>query len=139
MVQQSPIFRPVTLPGKKSVGTAQFVSLFQRANFWTYTQPKAASPNYQVTLNQVLVNAEETKAHTIALGSKSDFTALPYTIAGQVLTDTDIPSTWCDPVAAIEVNDFDSLLQTLIIPALKGAGCNADDITDFPLEQCRHV
>jgi hypothetical protein len=120
MVQQSPLFRAGTLQLQKTLGSGQFGSLFQRANFWTYTQPKAASPNYQITLNQVLVNAEETKAHTIALGSKSDFTALPYTIAGQVLTDTDSPSTWCDPVAEIEVNDLDLLLQTIIIPALKG-------------------
>jgi hypothetical protein len=131
MVQLSPVFRGVTLPGNKSVGTAQFVSLFQRANFWTFTQPKAASPNYQITLNQVLINAEEKQA--IVLGSKSDFTALPYTIAGQVLTDTDIPSTWCDPVAAIEVNDFDSLLQTIIIPALKASGVTPTTLPIFLL------
>src|ERR1700729_1921028 len=60
MVQQSPVFRSVTLPGTlKPLGTSEFVSLFQRANFWTYTQPKATSPSYEVTLSQVLLNSEE--------------------------------------------------------------------------------
>ena len=118
MVQQSPVFRSVTLPWNKSVGTAQFVSLFQRANFWTYAQPKGASPNYQVTLNQVLVNAVENKTPIAIINpaTSPSLTALPYTINGVVQTDT----TWCDPLAMIDVNELDTLLRTQIIPVLKG-------------------
>jgi hypothetical protein len=125
MVQQSPLFHAgIWSQYLRPVGPAQFGSLFQRANFWTYAQPKAASPNYQVTLAQVLSNAEENLKHTIAIGSPKNVTTLPYTIEGQVLTDdtTSNPTTWCDPIAAIEVNELDDLLQNQIIPALKGSG-----------------
>ncbi len=133
MVQQSPLFHNGTWSGYlKPLGAAEFGSLFQRANFWTYTQPKAASPNYQVTLSQVLVNAEENATHTIAIGSKS-VTALPYALDGQVLTDTDIPSTWCNPVAAIEVNELDDLLQNQIIPAVKNRGVTPTTLPIFLL------
>jgi hypothetical protein len=120
MVQQSPLFKAGTLsPYLKPVGAYQLGSVFQRANFWTYTQPKAASPNYQVTLSQTLANAEETTKRTIAIGSTSNLTTLPYTLTGQVLTDDPTNPTWCNPIAQIEVNDLDTLLQTQIIPALK--------------------
>jgi hypothetical protein len=36
-----------------------------------------------------------------------------------VQVNSGINSDWCDPLALIEVNDFDSLLQNQIIPALK--------------------
>jgi hypothetical protein len=120
MVQQSPLFRPGTWAASlKPVGAYQLLSVFQRANFWTYTQPKAASPNYQVSLAQALVIAEDNVKRTITIGSSSNLTTAPYTIAGQVLSDTS-PTTWCNPVAAIDVNDLDTLLQTEIIPSLKG-------------------
>jgi hypothetical protein len=46
MVQQSPLFKPGSWSGYlKPVGASQFGSLFQRANFWKYTQPKALNPN----------------------------------------------------------------------------------------------
>jgi hypothetical protein len=125
MVQQSPLFKTGTWsPYLKPVGAHQFGSVFQRANFWTYTQPKALSPNYEITLAQTLANAEETTKHVIAIidpTTTPNLTTLPYTIRGAVLADTDVPSTWCDPLAMIEVNDLDTLLQTQIIPALKGA------------------
>jgi hypothetical protein len=121
MVQQSPLFKSGNWSAYlKPVGAAQFGSLFQRTNFWTYTQPKALNPNYQVTLSQTLANSQENAKRTIAIGASAELTTPPYTIRGQVLIDTDIPSTWCAPVAAIEVNDLDSLLQTQIIPALRG-------------------
>jgi hypothetical protein len=121
MVQQSPLFKPGSWSGYlKPVGASQFGSLFQRANFWKYTQPKALNPNYEVTLSQTLANSQETAKRTIAIGASAELTTPPYTIRGQVLTDMDIPSTWCAPVAAIEVNDLDLLLQTQIIPALRG-------------------
>jgi hypothetical protein len=123
MVQQSPLFKSGTWsPSLKPVGAYQLGSVFQRANFWTYTQPKAASPSYQVTLAQSLANSQENNTkRTIAIGSTSNLTILPFTIKGQVLIDdtSKNPTTWCNPIAAIEVNDLDTLLQTEIIPALK--------------------
>ena len=55
-----------------SLGTYQFGSQFQRANFATYTIKTASnaspvSPNYDISLSQVLVNAEETVKHRIAI------------------------------------------------------------------------
>jgi hypothetical protein len=119
MVQLSPLFRAGTLQLQKALGSGQLGSLFQRANFWTSTQPKAASPNYQITLNQILVNAEEKKGHEIAIidpAASASLTALPYTINGVVHTDDH----WCAPLAIIDGNELDTLLQTQIIPALKG-------------------
>jgi hypothetical protein len=37
-----------------------------------------------------------------------------------VLANSGVNSDWCDPLALIEVNDFDSILQNQILPALKG-------------------
>src|SRR5262249_28057117 len=112
MVQQSPLFKAGTLQLQKTLGSGQFGSLFQRANIWTYPQPKAASPNYQITLSQTLANTEENKTHTIAIidPASAASTTLPYTINGVVQTD----STWCDPLAMIDVTELDTLLQTQI-------------------------
>jgi hypothetical protein len=127
MVQQSPLFKSgIWSPYVQPIGSAQFGSLFQRANFWTYTKTKAVSPNYQVTLAQVLVNAEETAKHTISIigaipappdTNPANLTQPPYTINGVVQTDS---KNWCAPLAMVDVNELDTLLQTQIIPALKG-------------------
>jgi hypothetical protein len=116
MVQQSPLFKPVTLPGVyKGLGTAQFLSLYERANFWVpFVEPKGVNANYQVLFQQVLTNRLETNKYTIQIGSTFSAT-LPYTVPGTVVTDP----TWCHPVAEIDVNDFDNLVQTTIIPELK--------------------
>jgi hypothetical protein len=134
MVQQSPMFTENNLSVNSiPLGKGQFASLFQRANFWQYTQPKAINPGYQVFLSQVLVNALENAKHTIAITSTASQTppyTLPYTLPGQVQLD----STWCSPVAMIEVNALDSLLQAAIIPALKGSsGVGPTDLPIFLL------
>ena len=86
MVQGSPMFTQVSL----SVGKGQFGSLFQRANFWYYTQtttkPNGISPNYGIVLNQTLVNRENLKTNTIPITSTTSYTA-PYSILGNVLTN----------------------------------------------------
>jgi hypothetical protein len=82
-----------------------------------------------VFLSQVLVNGLENTKHTIAIvppGTTPSQT-LPYTLPGQVQPD----STWCSPVAMIEVNALDSLLQAAIIPALKGSSGVVP--TDLPI------
>jgi hypothetical protein len=107
MVQVSPIFTQNNLSVNGiPLGKGQFVSQFQRANFWAYTQPKTTNPatvnpGYQVILSQVLVNALENGKHTIAIipQGSTPSTTLPYTLPGTVQTT----STWCKPVALIEV------------------------------------
>jgi hypothetical protein len=129
MVQESPVIKPNKLVlgpvggPSVSLGTYQFGSQFQRANFGTYTiktatNAKPNSPNYNISLSQVLVNTEERAKNRIALATSTPMPpqTLPYAIEGQVQTNSD----WCDPLALIEVNDFDGLLQNQILPALKG-------------------
>jgi hypothetical protein len=127
MVQQSPLFAAPSSwsqpPSLKVLGKGQFASLFQRANLWAFTQPGGLSPNYQITLSQTLANAEDNAPHTIALlgaiptppPTDPPGTTPPYTIHGVVQTDDH----WCAPLAKIEVNELDTLLQQEIIPALK--------------------
>jgi hypothetical protein len=130
MVQASPVFTPITLAGVyKGLGTGQLPSLYQRASFWVpFIEPKGVNANYQIVFSKVLTNRLETTKYTIQIGSTFS-TTLPYTVPGQVLTDP----TWCNPVAAIEVNDFDNLLQTTIIPELKIVDVVPDTLPIFLL------
>ena len=143
MVQGSPVFKPNKLlvgpmgvPGV-SLGTYQFGSQFQRANFGTYTiktgsNATPVSPNCDISLSQVLSNQEEKKGHSIAIidpAASPSLTALPYTINGMVQTDSD----WCAPLAIIDGNELDTLLQTQIIPALKPAGITPSTLPIFLL------
>jgi len=143
MVQSSPVFKTNKLVlggvGGVSLGTYQFGSQFQRANFATYTIKTTTntpvSPNYDISLQQVLVNTEEKSQNRIALGATTPAApqTLPYTIQGQVLANSGGNSDWCDPLALIEVNDFDSLLQNQIIPSLKGNGITPTTLPIFLL------
>ena len=50
-VLASPIFRNTDFsPGGTNVGNTQYLDVFQRANFWTYTQPSGVNPGYHVLL-----------------------------------------------------------------------------------------
>jgi hypothetical protein len=127
MVQNSPMFlhtSNATLPSPlKPLGPGQYASLFQRASFWTYINPKATSPKpinpgYQVNFQEVLSNAEERDAYTIQIIDPSiaiDPT-MPYQINGNVQPKQ---SSWCSSIAVIEVNQLDALLQNTIIPKMK--------------------
>jgi hypothetical protein len=130
MVQQSPVFKPVKLTAPlDSLGTYQLPGLYQRANFWVpFIQPKGINSNYQIAFNQVLTNRFDSTKYTIEIGSTLS-TNLPYAIPGQVQTDP----TWCNQVAMIEVNAFDSLLQTVIIPSLKNDNVVPDTLPIFLL------
>jgi len=81
MVQASQVIKPNKLlvgpvgGPSVSLGTYQFGSQFQRANFGTDTIKTAsnanpASPNYDISLSQVLVNTEEKAQNRIALAAK---------------------------------------------------------------------
>ncbi len=106
MVQESPVFRTITLPGNLSaVGAGQFGSLFQRAAFSTFTQKGAISPGYQVNIDHTLLNTEEETKHTLAIES----------VGGSVMpTDPN----GCEPVAMIEVNQWETYLRGTVFPRL---------------------
>jgi hypothetical protein len=117
MVQSSPVFKPVKLKTGTlgTLGTAQLPSLFQKANFWVpFIAPKGVNPNYNVSFSPVLTNRLETTKYTIQIGSAPS-TVLPYVVTGTVATDP----TWCNPVAEISFDDFDTLVQTVLLPELK--------------------
>jgi hypothetical protein len=127
MVQNSPMFLHMsnaTLPSQlKPLGPGQYASLFQRASFWTYINPKATSPkpinpSYQVNFQQVLANAEERDATTIQIIDPKTAIdpTMPYQINGVVQPKQ---SGWCSQIGVIEVNELDALLQNTIIPKLK--------------------
>ena len=60
-VLASPIFNNTAFsPGGTDVGNTQFGDAFQRANFWTYTNPSGVNPGYHV-----LLKAKAGKAITV--------------------------------------------------------------------------
>jgi hypothetical protein len=106
MVQESPVFRTITLPGNlNTVGTGQFGSLFQRAAFSTFTQKGAVSPGYQVNIDHTLLNTEEETKHTLAIE----------TVGGSVMPND---PNGCEPVAMIDVNQWETYLRGTVFPRL---------------------
>jgi hypothetical protein len=114
MVQQSPLFfKSTVLPGNLStVGTGQLTSLYQRANFSTFTAKGGVSPSYGVDLQQSLDNTGEKKKNFVDIATV-DLGATP------VAKDTNM----CAPLLQIEVNKWDTYLRSTFFPALPhGAG-----------------
>jgi hypothetical protein len=108
MVQQSPLFRDITLPGNQSaIGTGQFASLFQRGNFSSLTV-NGASPDYKVVIARSLDNRQDKGKKTIPIES----------LGGSVMTTGANPD-WCTSVAMIDVNQWETYLQGTIIPDLR--------------------
>jgi hypothetical protein len=129
MVQASPIFKTITksviVPViGDSLGVGQFASLFQRANFFAYTAKGAISPNYQVTLEQVLENREENVNKTITLPAITSPTPAPNVLFG--------PCKY-NPVGLYEVHAFDSLVTTTLLPDLYAHGVKPTTLAVFLL------
>jgi hypothetical protein len=109
MVQNSPIFKNVTLTvGGTLLGTGQFESLFQRANFFAFTGPGKINPKYAVNLiysalREVTVNVT----------------------VGPLIKGT------CDTLGLIEVNAWDDLVQTNILPQLTKQGVGPGTLPIF--------
>jgi hypothetical protein len=96
MLMSSPIFTPIRLTiGETFLGKGQYVSLFQRANFWQYTKPGGINPGYQVSLVPQFLGV------------------LPVNVLGG-----DIAEGGCGPEGLIDINTFDAFLQNTILPAL---------------------
>jgi hypothetical protein len=109
-VSQSPIFRSVNLKvGGTSLGSGQFVSLFQRANFFTYTGPGKINPGYQVKLT---------------------YTTLPE-LTVQVTGGPPVHNGPCDPLGLIEVNAWDDLVVNTILPQLATHGVGPTTLPIF--------
>jgi hypothetical protein len=127
MVQASPIFKTITKSVTvpvigDSLGVGQFVSLFQRANFFAYTAKGQKSPNYQVTLEQVLENREENPHKTITLPTITSPTSTPNILMGP-----------CNPVGLYEIHAFDSLVTTTLLPDLYAHGVKPTTLAIFLL------
>jgi len=97
LTDASPIFNAI--PGKiwgTSVGTGQYVDLFQRANFYTQTRPTGVNPNYHVTL----VNQ-------------------PALAAIQVpITGGDVVAGTCGNIGLLDIATWDNYIQTSLMPLL---------------------
>ena len=96
MLMRSPIFTPIRLTtGETFLGKGQYVSLFQRANFWQYTMPGGINPGYQVSLVPQFLGV------------------LPINVFGGGIAEGG-----CGPEGFIDINTFDAFLQSTILPAL---------------------
>jgi hypothetical protein len=116
MVENSPLFVPVsgTLDGTP-IGTGQFVSLFQRANFFKYTGPTGVNPQYQTSL----------------------LPFVPVELNITVVSDNIFPAAdWagCNPLGLIDINSWDQLLQSTVIPQLGRFGVGPRTLPIFVFE-----
>ena len=109
MVQNSPIFKPVTLAvGGTLLGTGQFESLFQGGNFWAFTGPGKANPKYEVNLTYSALSA-------VTVDVQGGLTA-----TGP-----------CDAQGAIEFNTWNNLLLNTILPQLAKHGVGPTTLPIF--------
>jgi hypothetical protein len=107
----SPIFgsSPFTLNGV-SVGTTQYLDAFQRGNFWS--------------------DVNGTPYHTLFSSTPTTLPAVKLTVP--VANGSTVDGTqagFCGPYAQVDVNWFDNLLETSIIPSLASQGVGP---TNFP-------
>jgi hypothetical protein len=113
LVQQSPIFRSANFNvGGTEVGVTQYIDAFQRASFWNVID----KANYHVRL------APKTLAPIIIDIPAASGLALATTALG--------PPAFCAPMAIIDINVFDGILDKQVLPALKKDGV---DTSTFPM------
>jgi hypothetical protein len=130
MVQASPVFRgaPATSYGlDASLGSGQFASLFQRANFAAdivknAPNAKPMNPNYQVTLSQTLLNYENKPKRTIVLPTITNPPQTPNVNIGP-----------CNPVGLIDIAALDKMITTTLLPDLFNHGVRPDSLAVFLL------
>jgi hypothetical protein len=105
----SPVFQTIQeSPGGTNVGTGQYASLFQRANFWNYVQPTGINPNYTVSLNQSVGQIIYVKWPNATL----------YTAR-------------CGRLAAIDRSVWDSVLRSQVFPLLVQHGVGPTTLPIF--------
>jgi hypothetical protein len=101
-VRNSPLFNAVPWEfGGTSVGTAQYIDAFQRANFYTQTNPSGINPGYNANLGS-------TNGHVV-----------PITInvsGGDVLSTAD--GVGCGSLGLMDFATWDNYIQTQLMPLL---------------------
>ena len=109
LVQESPLFQnaPFTMNGV-SVGTRQYLDAFQRSNFWSYV---AGTP-YQTTFSTTP-------------------TVLPVVNVTVPVADGVTQSGLCGTFGEMDVNWWDNMLQTTIIPSLASHGVGPANFPQF--------
>ena len=108
VILQSPLFQPVDfIMNGVDVGTAQYLDAFQRGNFWS----KVGGTPY----------------HTVF---KSSPTILPVSVkVGPSAGQTQFGS--CGPVGLLDINQWDSYVQTTLIPSLASKGVGPANFPQF--------
>jgi hypothetical protein len=105
LFQQSPLFNPATFDfGGTIVGTTEYSDAFQRGNFWSELVDHGTVGSYHTLLGPVMT------MKPIVLRIPAKF--------GTTLPLADFPS--CGPMGIIDINYFDFILTTQIIPNLPG-------------------
>jgi hypothetical protein len=110
--QNSPIVKTQAWKfGATSIGTAQYVDAFQRAEFWKFAKPTGINPGFHVKLS---------------------FTTLPAVTVNVPNADAAEGTTGCGNglLGAAEINWLDNHLQTVVIPSLASKGVGT---TTFPV------
>jgi hypothetical protein len=99
LVKGSPIFTKLTYTdGGTSLGSGEYVDIFQRANFWKYVGGSAKlNPNYGVNLAGTV---EPT--YTVTVGTNVGI----------------VEGSGCNALGLVNFADWDSFLQKTVIPAL---------------------
>jgi hypothetical protein len=102
LVLSSPVFNNFNYsPGGVNVGNTQYTDFFQRANFWQSTGPAGINPNYHV-----LLAPSPAAAVRIAVpAAKGQMVSAP-----------------CGRLGEMDINWFDSYLQSTVFPQLSAAG-----------------
>jgi len=113
LVQQSPIFRSANFNfGGTEVGVTQYIDAFQRGSFWNVID----KANYHVRL------APRTLAPIVIDIPANQGLALATTSLG--------PPAFCAPLGILNIDVFDGIVTTKVLPALKAQGVNP---TTFPI------
>jgi hypothetical protein len=96
LTKASPIFNAINGNiWSTSVGTGEYVDLFQRANYNTQTNPSGVNPNYHTNLTY-------SQAAKISIN----------------VTGGDVVAGTCGNIGLLDINNWDNYIQTTIFPAL---------------------
>ncbi len=102
LVSESPLFKPIDgYPGGTYIGNGEYVDLFQRANYFTYTNPSGINPNY----------------HTNLLYAHAPEVTVPVS-GGDVVAGT------CGNIGLIDYSTWDNYVQGTLFPLLHNTNPN---------------
>jgi hypothetical protein len=117
LFRQSPIVRRAHFAfGGTVVGDTQYLDAFQRANFWAYDK----GHQYHVLLNPVTT-------------TKTVYINVPAADGLALATSSLGPPDFCSPLGIVDINWFDSYLDSTVIPSLYAQGVNPGSFPIFLL------